>query len=158
MQSVNELCEKGNSLSEVGMYQEALSCFKHALEKTPEISGFENLKMLSEIKGSISDANIAEYMNYFDLDPEEKKPVRKYSQGMKQKLGIIQAIMENQKLLVLDEPFNALDEKSVKLFRELLIEYKKQEKLIILTSHNKEDIESLCDHTYQIQSGQIIAE
>ena len=60
--------------------------------------------------------------------------------------------------LVLDEPFNALDEKSVKLFRELLIEYKKQEKLIILTSHNKEDIESLCDHTYQIQSGQIIAE
>ena len=122
------------------------------------LSGFENLKMLSEIKGSISDANIAEYMNYFDLDPEEKKPVRKYSQGMKQKLGIIQAIMENQKLLVLDEPFNALDEKSVKLFRELLIEYKKQEKLIILTSHNKEDIESLCDHTYQIQSGQIIAE
>ena len=71
---------------------------------------------------------------------------------------IVQAIMENQKLLVLDEPFNALDEKSVKLFRELLIEYKKQEKLIILTSHNKEDIESLCDHTYQIQSGQIIAE
>ena len=66
--------------------------------------------------------------------------------------------MENQKLLVLDEPFNALDEKSVKLFRELLIEYQKQEKLIILTSHNKEDIESLCDHTYQIQSGQIIAE
>lgn len=122
------------------------------------LSGFENLKMLSEIKGSISDANIAEYMNYFDLDPEEKKPVRKYSQGMKQKLGIIQAIMENQKLLVLDEPFNALDEKSVKLFRDLLIEYKKQEKLIILTSHNKEDIESLCDHTYQIQSGQIIAE
>ena len=122
------------------------------------LSGFENLKMLSEIKGSISDANIAEYMNYFDLDPEEKKPARKYSQGMKQKLGIIQAIMENQKLLVLDEPFNALDEKSVKLFRELLIEYKKQEKLIILTSHNKEDIESLCDHTYQIQSGQIIAE
>ena len=98
------------------------------------LSGFENLKMLSEIKGSISDANIAEYMNYFDLDPEEKKPVRKYSQGMKQKLGIIQAIMENQNLLVLDEPFNALDEKSVKLFRELLIEYKKQEKLIILTS------------------------
>ena len=100
------------------------------------LSGFENLKMLSEIKGSISDANIAEYMNYFDLDPEEKKPVRKYSQGMKQKLGIIQAIMENQKLLVLDEPFNALDEKSVKLFRELLIEYKKQEKLIILGTAN----------------------
>ena len=66
--------------------------------------------------------------------------------------------MEDQKLLVLDEPFNALDEKSVKLFRELLIEYKKQEKLIILTSHNKEDIESLCDHTHRIQSGQIIAE
>ena len=100
----------------------------------------------------------AEYNKLFRFRPRGKKPVRKYSQGMKQKLGIIQAIMENQNLLVLDEPFNALDEKSVKLFRELLIEYKKQEKLIILTSHNKEDIESLCDHTYRIQSGQIIAE
>ena len=66
--------------------------------------------------------------------------------------------MEGHKLLVLDESFNALDEKSVKLFRELLIKYKKQETVIILTSHNKEDIESLCDHTYRIQSGQIIAE
>ena len=77
---------------------------------------------------------------------------------MRQKLGIAIALMENPELIILDEPFNALDEKSVKLFRELLIEYKKQEKLIILTSHNKEDIESLCDHTYRIQSGQIIAE
>ena len=76
----------------------------------------------------------AEYNKLFRFRPRGKKPVRKYSQGMKQKLGIIQAIMENQNLLVLDEPFNALDEKSVKLFRELLIEYKKQEKLIILTS------------------------
>ena len=75
----------------------------------------------------------AEYNELFRFRPR-KKPVRKSSQGMKQKLGIIQAIMENQNLLVLDEPFNALDEKSVKLFRELLIEYKKQEKLIILTS------------------------
>lgn len=123
---------------------------------------FDELSMLEKETGfSMTNSptqTVGCYMNYFDLDPEEKKPVRKYSQGMKQKLGIIQAIMENQKLLVLDEPFNALDEKSVKLFRELLIEYKKQEKLIILTSHNKEDIESLCDHTYQIQSGQIIAE
>ena len=76
----------------------------------------------------------AEYNKLFRFRPRGKKPVRKYSQGMKQKLGIIQAIMENQNLLVLDEPFNALDEKSVKLFRELLIEYKKQEKLIILAS------------------------
>ena len=131
------------------------------------LSGFENLKMLSEIKGSISDANIAEYMNYFDLDPEEKKPVRKYSQGMKQKLGIIHFSISPAAVLFFAERLffcsfissattkssNPSAPRTAHISATL-----NTAKLIILTSHNKEDIESLCDHTYQIQSGQIIAE
>ncbi|MDE7224272.1 MAG: ATP-binding cassette domain-containing protein [Acetatifactor sp.] len=122
------------------------------------LSGLENLKLLAEIKGMISDENIKKYMEWFDLDPLSKKSVRKYSLGMKQKLGIIQAIMENQQLLVLDEPFNALDEKSVDKFRTLLLDYKDEGRLIILTSHHKEDISSLCDYTYRLEEGRILSE
>lgn len=121
------------------------------------LSGLQNLKLLAEIKGITSEEEIKYYMQWFGLDPNSKKIVRKYSQGMKQKLGIIQAIMEKQQLLILDEPFNALDENTVNKFRKLLLEYKKQGRLIILTSHNKEDIVSLCDFTYQIQDGAIIS-
>lgn len=119
------------------------------------LTGFENLKMLSEVKKQTSDETIKEYMNQFGLEAESKKTVRKYSLGMKQKLGIIQAIMENQKLLILDEPFNGLDEGTVKLFRNMLLDYKKEGRLIIITSHHKEDIEALCDYTYKIENGRI---
>lgn len=121
------------------------------------LTGLQNLKLLAEIKGIASEEEIKYYMQWFGLDPNSKKTVRKYSQGMKQKLGVIQAIMEKQELLILDEPFNALDENTVNKFRQLLLEYKKQGRLIILTSHNKEDIVSLCDFTYQILDGEIVS-
>ena len=121
-------------------------------------SALDNMRAIASIKGIASENEMREILQEVGLDPDEKKSVKKYSLGMRQKLGIAIALMEKPEMILLDEPFNALDEKSVKLFRELLIKYKKQEKLIILTSHNKEDIESLCDHTYRIQSGQIIAE
>lgn len=119
------------------------------------LSGFDNLKLLAEIKNITTEEEIKQYMKWFGLDPDFKKPVRKYSQGMKQKLGIIQAIMEKQQILILDESFNALDENTVDKFRQLLLEYKKEGRLVILTSHNKEDISSLCDFTYQIREGSI---
>jgi len=83
--------------------------------------------------------------------------VKKYSLGMKQKLGIIQAIMEDQQILILDEAFNALDESSVSTLRKLLQQYKNEGKLIILTSHNKEDIEVMCDYNYHISNGKILS-
>ncbi len=119
------------------------------------ISGFENLKILASIKNLISDEQIKEFMRMFSLNPEDKLPIRKYSLGMKQKLGIIQAIMEDQDLIILDEPFNALDEDSVELLRKLLLKYKEQGKLILITSHHKEDIRSVCDCVYKISGGVI---
>ncbi len=120
------------------------------------LTGFENLKFLAEIKKVISDNQIREYMKMFDLDPDSKKIIRKYSLGMKQKIGIIQAIMEEQELLILDEAFNALDEVTVTKLRHLLLKYKEEGKIIILTSHYKEDIDALCNFTYQISEGRIL--
>lgn len=120
------------------------------------MTGLENLCVLADIKKQTTKEHISDLMSWFDLDPKSKKSVRKYSQGMKQKLGIIQAIMEEQKLLILDEAFNALDEQTVHKLRELLIDYKEQGKLIIITSHNKEDIEQLCDEVYKIENGSIV--
>lgn len=122
------------------------------------MTGLENLCILADIKKQITKEQISDLMSWFDLDPKSKKSVRKYSQGMKQKLGIIQAIMEDQKLLILDEAFNALDEQTVQKFRDLLVEYKEQGRLIIITSHNKEDIEQLCDKVYKIENGSIVGQ
>lgn len=120
------------------------------------MSGLENLKFLSDIRGLIDDKVIIDYMTLFDLDPTLKKPVRKYSLGMKQKLGIIQAIMEVPQILILDEPFNALDENSVITFREFLRNFKNEGKLAIITSHNSEDIKELCNMVYKMDSGNLV--
>ncbi|APF27884.1 ABC transporter family protein [Clostridium sporogenes] len=114
------------------------------------LSGYKNLKLLSDIRGIISDNKIREYMEFFNLDPNDKKSVKNYSLGMKQKLGLIQALMEDPEILILDEPMNALDENTVLKVRELLIKIKK-EKVILLASHNKEDIELLCDEIYSVK-------
>ena len=119
------------------------------------LTGFENLKFLASVKELISEEDIKEYMRKFSLDPLSKKIVKKYSLGMKQKLGIIQAIMEDQELLVLDEPFNALDENTVKNLRTLLLEYKEMGKLIIITSHHEEDIDLLCDEIIYLTDGRV---
>lgn len=120
------------------------------------LTGFENLKFLASIKHIISDEKIREYMQKFMLEPDSKKTVKKYSLGMKQKLGIIQAIMENQELLILDEPFNALDEATVQMLRKMFLEYKKTGKLLIITSHNAEDIEVLCDRVIHLCEGKVV--
>ncbi|WP_434303797.1 ABC transporter ATP-binding protein [Clostridium botulinum] len=114
------------------------------------LSGYKNLKLLSDIRGIISDNKIREYMEFFNLDPNDRKSVKNYSLGMKQKLGLIQALMEDPEILILDEPMNALDENTVLKVRELLIKIKK-EKVILLASHNKEDIELLCDEIYSVK-------
>ncbi len=125
-------------------------------EFIPYLNGFDNLWMLAEIRHKIKKDTVREWMNFFELDPSSKKWVRKYSQGMKQKLGIIQAIMEDPDFLVLDESFNALDEASVNKLREVLADFRKKEKLIVITSHNNEDIEMLCDKTFKISGGRIV--
>ncbi|TDT58384.1 ABC transporter ATP-binding protein [Fonticella tunisiensis] len=114
------------------------------------LSGFKNLKVLADINGIITDNKIKEYMKFFGLNPDDKKKVKDYSLGMKQKLGLIQALMEDQEILILDEPMNSLDEETVVKVRKLLKEIK-HKKIILLSSHNKEDIEELCDVIYQVK-------
>lgn len=119
------------------------------------LTGLDNLKQLASIKRIVSDETIKRYMQLFDLDPESRQTMRRYSLGMKQKIGIIQALMENPDVLVLDEPFNALDEKSVMLLRDLLRKRRDEGKLIIVTSHHKDDIEAVCNHVMTMQGGSL---
>jgi ABC-2 type transport system ATP-binding protein len=117
-------------------------------------TGLENLKDLASIRGVIDDKQIIETMKKVGLDPSHPQKAKNYSLGMKQKLAICQAIMEDQKVLILDEPFNALDIDSVKRVRDLLIGFKNEGRTILLTSHNQEDIK-ICDVVYRINSSKL---
>ena len=118
-------------------------------------TAFTNLDYLARIKNQISKEKIMETISLVGLDPRSKKKVGKYSLGMKQRLGIAQAIMEDPNILTLDEPMNGLDESGVELIRELILQYKDENKIILLASHNKEDIDTLCDEVYFVDSGKI---
>lgn len=118
-------------------------------------SGFNNLKLLAILKNELNDDQIKEIMNYVKIDPYNKTKYKNYSTGMKQKLKLAQAIMENPQILILDEPFNGLDKESVKFFREKMKELKNAGKTIILTSHYEEDIKALCDKVYEMEDGEL---
>ena len=118
----------------------------------PELTGLENLKLLAKIQNKISEKEILEVLDMLNLSAEKNKKVKEYSLGMKQKLGIAQAIMENQKIILLDEPFNGVDATSVTKIMNVLKELKK-DKIIILSSHIKEDLENLCDKIYYFDAG-----
>ena len=111
----------------------------------PNLSGYKNLKILASLKGRIGKKEIRETLKRVGLNPDMKKPVAKYSLGMRQRLGIAQAIMEDPGVLILDEPFNGLDRFGVVEIRTLLKELKADGKSILLASHNAKDIEELCD-------------
>lgn len=122
----------------------------------PELSGKENLRNIADIKSVVSDKEINEIMKYFDLEPESKKPVKKYSLGMKQKLGLCMAFMEDPELILLDEPMNALDEKAVNDLKDLILKKEKEGKLIIIASHDLEDLEELTDEIIEMQNGEVV--
>lgn len=115
-------------------------------------SGYKNLKLLASVRGKITNDEIVKVMDIVGLDAKNKKHVGKYSLGMKQRLGIAQAIMEKPKILILDEPMNGLDNDGVQYIRKLLLNLKK-DTTIILASHSKEDIEVLCDNVYEMDKG-----
>lgn len=117
----------------------------------PGLSGYQNLKILASLKARIDRKQIEDCMRRVGLEPGMKKPVSKYSLGMRQRLGIAQAIMENPDVLILDEPFNGLDKKGVREMRELMKELWLQDKSILLASHNSQDIEALCDEVHEME-------
>lgn len=122
----------------------------------PNYSAFKNLKFLTMIKYNIGDEQIKSTLISVGLDPESKKVVGKFSLGMRQRLGIAQAIMENPHILILDEPMNGLDKRGVEDIRKILMDLKKKGKLILLASHNPLDIDILCDCVYELDAGTIV--
>lgn len=123
----------------------------------PHLSGFENLKRLSSIRKKADDNTIKEYIRKVGLDPDDKRLFRKYSLGMKQRLVFAQAIFENQKILMLDEPTNALDDSGVKMVRDILLE-RKENSIILVASHNHEDIDILADEIFKVSEGRFTRE
>ena len=119
----------------------------------PYYSGLKNLELLAAINRRVSKERLNACMEQIGLGDAKNKLVSKYSMGMRQRLGIAQAIMENPRLLILDEPLNGLDEQGVEDIRALLLELKEQGKTILLSSHNREDIDLLCDSVCKMEGG-----
>ncbi len=119
----------------------------------PGVTGLKNLKLLASLRGLADEKKIRQTIERVGLDPDLKKPVSKYSLGMRQRLGIAQAIMEDPSLLILDEPFNGLDKHGVAEIRQLIRELRTEGKTILLASHNQTDIDELCDTVCEMDAG-----
>lgn len=121
----------------------------------PKYTGFKNLKLLATIQNKTSDSEIKQTLNDVGLDPEDKRPYRKYSLGMKQRLGIACAIMEKPQIILLDEPINALDESGITLIKELLLKLS-DNSIIIISCHDRKELEYLSDEIFVMSEGRII--
>ena len=119
----------------------------------PDLTGVENLQYLASLRNRIGLDEIKNALLRVKLDPDDKRTYRKYSLGMKQRLVIAQAVMERPEVIMLDEPTNGLDEEGVALIRALILEEKRRGALILLTSHNREDMRILADRLYHIEGG-----
>lgn len=131
----------GIVLEHVGMY--------------PNLTGVENLRYLAGLTRRAGEADIRTAIERVGLDPDDKRTYRKYSLGMKQRLAIAQAIMEKPDVLMLDEPTNGLDDDGVRKIRDLILEEKARGTIVLLASHNQEDIRILSDHLFRIEQGQL---
>ena len=118
-------------------------------------TGFKNLKLLAKLNNLIDEDRIKESIKLVGLDPEDKRKYRKYSLGMKQRLGLAQAIMEEPDLLILDEPTNALDTDGVEELKKLLLNLKSENKCILIASHDKEELDYLSDEIFFMENGRI---
>lgn len=128
------------------------------MELLPECSAKRNLQMLAKIKNIADEKDIIFSLERVGLDPDSDKKVKKFSLGMKQRLNIAQAIFENQKIILLDEPTNALDEEAVQLIYKIIREEKSRGATIIVATHHKEDLKEVCDVILKIAEGKIIEE
>ncbi len=121
----------------------------------PNLTGLENLKLLASIQNKITEEDIILILDKLNLKKDMNKLYHKYSLGMKQKLAVAQVFMENPKMMILDEPFNGIEEKTVEVIKKILLEEKKNGKIILISSHIKEDIEELADTIYFVDAGSV---
>ena len=119
----------------------------------PHLSGFQNLKLLATLKRRANDHTIRAVLEQVGLDPGMKKPVGKYSLGMRQRLGLAQALMEDPELLILDEPLNGLDKHGAAHIRHIIKGLREDGKTVLLASHNQQDIDELCDTVCEMDAG-----
>ena len=137
-----------STLSNLGIIIESPGFLRH-------YSGYKNLEFLMGLNGKPDREKINDVLDLVGLAEQKNKKVGKYSMGMRQRLGIAQAIMEDQNLLILDEPMNGLDNQGVEDMRQLLLKLKEKGNTILLASHNQEDIRQLCDSVYEMDLGRI---
>lgn len=143
----------GAEIGKDGDFPESLGMIIETPGFLPNVSGYKNLKILADLRSRVGRQEIRASIAKVGLDPDMRKPVSKYSLGMRQRLGIAQAIMENPDVLILDEPFNGLDKNTVLKMRKLILDLRDQGKAILLASHNAVDIEELCDRVYEMEIG-----
>ena len=143
----------GQPLSTNGNFPENMGILLETPGFLPYVSGYRNLNMLAQLRGKIGTTDIQHAMALVGLDPDRKLPVKKYSLGMRQRLGLAQALMEIPDILLLDEPFNGLDKDGMLKMRAYLKNYCTPQRTIILASHSAEDIAVLCDTVWEMEHG-----
>lgn len=153
MPTVGEILFDGKNYTKKNRFYPVLGALIEKPMFLPNLTGFENLELLASIKNKITKEDILDVLKKVDLLDEKDKKYKKYSLGMKQKLGIAQAFMEKPDVIILDEPFNGVEEETAIALRNMLKELKKQGKLIILATHMKEDVMDLSDVIYEVQNG-----
>ncbi|MEE3392901.1 MAG: ABC transporter ATP-binding protein [Lachnospiraceae bacterium] len=146
----------GEIIGENGRFPEDVSALIEAPGFISNMTGYKNLCILADIRKRTSHDQIKKYMIEFGLDPASHKKFRKYSMGMKQKIGVIAALMESSKLILLDEPTNALDEESIVTLNKEIFKEKEKGNLLIITSHDKEEINAVCDDIIYMRAGKVV--
>lgn len=146
----------GNIIGEDTCFPQSIGVLLENPGFLAEYTGYKNLKLLVDIKGVIDDEQIIQVLEKIGLGEAADKKYRKYSLGMKQKLGIAAAIMEKPEIVLLDEPTNALDENGVEQFRQILLDLKEEGKLIVWSSHDAEELKKFSDEIFVMSSGRII--
>lgn len=119
-------------------------------------TGFMNVRTLADVKKITSDEEIRDILLRLNLDPDDKRKVKKYSLGMKQKIGIAEAFIDKPDLIILDEPFNALDAKSVEIVKTMIREYINDDRIILISCHDAGILNEVCDEIYNMEEGKLI--
>lgn len=144
-----EILFDGENIIKDGLYPPNTRALIEKPNFLPDLTGYENLELLAEIQNKIGKKEIEESLKIVNLYTEKDKKYNKYSLGMKQKLGIAQVIMEDPDVMIFDEPFNGIESETVEKLRNQISDFKKNGKLIIISSHIKDDINELADEIYE---------
>ncbi len=150
-----EICVNGKAIPPSTAIPKGIGAIIEAPGFLPQYSGYKNLRFLADIQRKIGRDEIRLAMKQVGLNPDMRKRVGTYSLGMRQRLGLAQAIMEDPPILLLDEPMNGLDEAGIQFVRELLQRLRNHGKLILMASHMKEDLDLLCDEIYRVHEGSL---